>query len=168
MSRGARILHIDTNPTYQKEPLWYRHFRHMMGSPLNDVNPPEKALSPDVYAGSCWKMQGDQGTLAISLSEAILMTSVVVEHASADILLRDIRHAPKEIEVCGLVGPNREEALLGKGVFGPVESNGMQKIYMEKPMSVRTVFIKVKSNWGSPEYTEIYRIRVHGTPSDRR
>jgi len=35
-------------------------------------------------------------------------------------------------------------------------------------VNVEEVSFRILSNWGNPEYTSLYRIRVHGAPIDER
>ncbi|RIA94171.1 UNC-like C-terminal-domain-containing protein [Glomus cerebriforme] len=47
----------------------------------------------------------------------------------------------------------------------PVQTFDIPKHITAHNKPIRAIIMKVKSNWGKPEYTCLYRFRVHGTPA---
>uniref|UniRef100_A0A8C3IDV3 Sad1 and UNC84 domain containing 2 n=1 Tax=Chrysemys picta bellii TaxID=8478 RepID=A0A8C3IDV3_CHRPI len=97
---------------------------------------PRVILQPDVNPGNCWAFRGSQGFAVIRLSSHIRPTAVTLEHVPKALSPLDtIPSAPKDFAIFG------EDV----GTFQVVE-------------------LRILSNWGHPEYTCIYRFRVHGEP----
>ncbi|KAJ1944119.1 hypothetical protein FBU59_002692, partial [Linderina macrospora] len=55
-----------------------------------------------------------------------------------------------------------ELRLLATYDYEPSDDRPMQIIPVDGPVRVRTLVLKVNSNWGHPDHTCIYRFRVHG------
>ncbi|KAJ2770823.1 hypothetical protein IWQ57_002483 [Coemansia nantahalensis] len=57
-------------------------------------------------------------------------------------------------------------ALLASHEYAPSDTSAVQIIRPEiGPVRVRTVVVKISSNWGHPDHTCLYRFRVHGQPA---
>ncbi|CAO3644247.1 unnamed protein product [Cunninghamella blakesleeana] len=99
--RGGRILPGYTSPTFIKGAKgyfskWWLKRTRMHPSPL-------LAITPNAYyAGHCWPMDGDQGSLGIHLSEPISITNVTLEYPSQNVLNYKMSSAPREMELWGL------------------------------------------------------------------
>eukprot|EP00069_Balaena_mysticetus_P011404 bmy_21233T0 len=98
---------------------------------------PRVILQPDVHPGNCWAFQGPQGFAVVRLSARIRPTAVTLEHVPKSLSPNStISSAPKDF-----------------AIFGP------------KMATYQVVELRILTNWGHPEYTCIYRFRVHGEPA---
>ncbi|CAO3574355.1 unnamed protein product [Mortierella alpina] len=99
---GGRIIPGLTSPNYRAlgkfDWLW---LLRRAGARLYQPLARKKALEPDMHAGECWPMEGNNGTLAIRLARAIVVTEVTIEHADPSVVL-DMSSAPREIEIWSL------------------------------------------------------------------
>ncbi|XP_066489412.1 SUN domain-containing protein 2 isoform X2 [Tiliqua scincoides] len=133
-SGGASVISTRCSETYETKTALLSLF----GIPLwYHSQSPRVILQPDVYPGNCWAFQGSQGFAVIRLSSNIRPTAVTLEHISKSLSPKGtIPSAPKDFQV---FDEDRN------AVFQLVE-------------------LRILSNWGHPEYTCIYRFRVHGEP----
>ncbi|NXE27379.1 SUN2 protein, partial [Ardeotis kori] len=164
-SAGASIISTRCSETYERRtalltlfgiPLWYHS------------QSPRVILQPDVNPGNCWAFRGSQGFAIIRLSSVIRPTAVTLEHIPKSLSPQGtIPSAPKDFAVYGLKEEGEEEGLL-LGQF-TYNHNGdpIQTFYLEGDSmdTYQLVELRVLSNWGHPEYTCIYRFRVHGEPA---
>ncbi|CAO3606644.1 unnamed protein product [Mucor fragilis] len=170
-SRGGHVIFTKTSPTFDPVGAWKQRLRKSMGLSVI-MRPPEMAIRPDIHAGACWSMAGQQGSLGIILSEPILIQGVTIEHPSKNILLHDIDSAPKDMEIYGISNYGvygKEEELVSLGrLYYDINSSGKPiqtfTINSNPTEAYRAVLVKIKSNWGNPDHTDLYRIRVHGIP----
>ncbi|XP_070592972.1 SUN domain-containing protein 3-like [Erythrolamprus reginae] len=131
---------------------------------ISSANPPETILQPDVYPGNCWAFSGSEGQVVIKLPEKVRLTAVTAQHISKAIAFSEgITSALKDFLVYGLNDETKEEILLGTFMYD-TEKELIQTFQLknEQEKAFQYVKIKVESNWGNPEYTCIYRIRMHG------
>ncbi|KAF9151396.1 hypothetical protein BG015_006729 [Linnemannia schmuckeri] len=238
-SAGGRIIPRLTSPNYfhYVEPTLLGRLGARFFVPLpRREKPAEKAIEPDMHAGECWAMDGQEGQLAVRLARKIVITEVTIEHADPSVVL-DLGSAAREIEIWGLRGrsdaapvtpqssrphdtpssstetdkqeqESKQETKSGaatpsskpgswwrEGAPWPgstllttIEFNANMTTassndsdVSEKPKSRQTFSIplskqtvpsvgavfRIKSNWGHPKMTCIYRVRVHGyEPTD--
>ncbi|CAO3620901.1 unnamed protein product [Mucor hiemalis] len=176
MQRGAYILHSKTSSTFHSSSVWKRAMLMLIGFTLSPSTTPEMAISPGNQVNDCWSMYGHEGTLGISLSEPIYIHGITVEHPSREILLDQIKNAPREIEVYGIyvspTGKGKEQALLGSIIYNidsshtvlPIQTFDLRKKGTLDGNVYVAVQLKILSNWGNPEQTDIYRVRIHGVP----
>ncbi|XP_063251985.1 SUN domain-containing protein 2 isoform X2 [Prinia subflava] len=164
-SAGASVINTRCSETYETRtallslfgiPLWYHS------------QSPRVILQPDVNPGNCWAFRGTQGFAVIRLSGIIRPTAVTLEHIPRALSPQGtIPSAPKDFAVYGLKEEGEEEGLL-LGQF-TYDHNGdpIQTFYLEGDSmgTYQLVELRVLSNWGHPEYTCIYRFRVHGEPA---
>lgn len=152
-------------------------------------HPPEVTLLPTFpmdARGQCWSfpnefssprtrgqtlnedgIRGDYATLTVSLTSAITITEIMIEHVSPNIS-SDPNTAVKEFRVVGFEdgGAYGEPWELGtfKFAMGPT----MQAFSIPTMLDgqnvpqLKSVAIAVDSNWGQGEYSCLYRVRVHG------
>ncbi|KAJ2323605.1 hypothetical protein GGI00_005576, partial [Coemansia sp. RSA 2681] len=97
----------------------------------------------------CWPMLGSSGQVAIHLSQPVDISDFAIEHVAKSVAI-DWRSAPRQIEVWGYVfgSDNSSSSSSNSSVVGAAR--------------VQTLVLKVKSNWGHPGHTCLYRFRVHG------
>lgn len=152
-------------------PLWY------------SSHTPREVIRPDVNVGRCWPMEGHKGYVKIQLRQPVVVKEVTLEHIPKELspLDGDRSSAAKDFLVIGqekdITSP---EVILGKFTYDlgglPIQNF---KIYdpscLERTMSswtwceantrvFRVVTLKILNNNGNPDYTCIYRFRVHGEP----
>ncbi|NXN13401.1 SUN2 protein, partial [Indicator maculatus] len=161
-SAGASVINTRCSETYEMRtallsmfgiPLWYQS------------QSPRAILQPDVNPGNCWAFRGSQGFAVIRLSDIIHPTAVTLEHIPKALSPQGtIPSAPKDFAVYGLKEEREEEGrLLGQFTYNH-DGDAIQTFYLKGDGmgTYQLVELRVLSNWGHPEYTCIYRFRVHG------
>lgn len=164
-SAGASVINTRCSETYETKtallslfgiPLWYHS------------QSPRVILQPDVNPGNCWAFRGSQGFAVIRLSSLIRPTAVTLEHVPKALSPQGtIPSAPKDFTVYGLKEEREEEGLLlGRFTYNQ-DGDPIQTFYIkgDDVGAFQLVELRVLSNWGHPEYTCIYRFRVHGEPA---
>ncbi|XP_059387864.1 SUN domain-containing protein 1 isoform X1 [Carassius carassius] len=125
---------------------------------------PRVVIQPDVLPGNCWAFKGSQGYLVVGLSMKIVPTAFSLDHMPKSLSpTGNISSAPREFSVYGLDDEQQEEGqLLGQFVYD--DGDALQTFFVseEVPRAFQIIEMKVLSNWGHPEYTCVYRFRVHG------
>ncbi|XP_026528047.1 sperm-associated antigen 4 protein-like [Notechis scutatus] len=158
-SIGATIDKDRTSKSYN-----FLHQEYCWFPFISSANPPETILEPDVNPGNCWAFSGSDGQAVIKLPEKVQLTAITVQHISKAIAFSEgITSALKDFSIYGLNDETKEEILLGTFMYD-TEKELIQTFQLknEQEKAFQYVKIKVQSNWGNPEYTCIYRVRVHG------
>ncbi|XP_073742424.1 SUN domain-containing protein 1 isoform X2 [Callorhinus ursinus] len=163
-SGGGSILSTRCSETYETKtalislfgiPLWYFS------------QSPRIVIQPDIHPGNCWAFRGSQGYLVVRLSMKIHPTTFTLEHIPKTLSpTGNITSAPKDFAVYGLENEYQEEGqLLGQFMYDQ-EGESLQMFHvLKKPdRTFQIVELRILSNWGHPEYTCLYRFRVHGEP----
>ncbi|XP_077930328.1 SUN domain-containing protein 1 isoform X6 [Halichoerus grypus] len=163
-SGGGSILSTRCSETYETKtalislfgiPLWYFS------------QSPRVVIQPDIHPGNCWAFRGSQGYLVVRLSMKIRPTTFTLEHIPKTLSpTGNITSAPKDFAVYGLENEYQEEGqLLGQFMYDQ-EGESLQMFHvLKKPdRTFQIVELRILSNWGHPEYTCLYRFRVHGEP----
>ncbi|KAF4080337.1 hypothetical protein AMELA_G00169320 [Ameiurus melas] len=131
-----------------------------------NINGPEKAIQPEVFPGKCWGFKGSQGYLLISLPFPVHITHVTLEHLPRVLSPHGhTRSAPRDFAVYGKVNKKDGGKLLGEFTYDqdgePIQTfeilNSLSEAY-------ELVELRILSNWDHPEYTCVYRFRVHSQP----
>ncbi|XP_075409689.1 SUN domain-containing protein 2 [Tenrec ecaudatus] len=164
-SGGASVISTRCSETYETKtallslfgiPLWYHS------------QSPRVILQPDVHPGNCWAFQGPQGFAVVRLSARIHPTAVTLEHVPKSLSPNStISSAPKDFAVFGFDEDLQQEGtLLGKFTYDQ-DGEPIQTFYLQDPKlaAFQVVELRILTNWGHPEYTCIYRFRVHGEPT---
>ncbi|XP_071052330.1 klaroid protein-like isoform X2 [Onthophagus taurus] len=134
-------------------PIWY------------PSNTPRTVITPGNNPGQCWSFQNFPGFLVIKLYGFVKISGFSMEHVSVKLAPNDnISSAPKDFEVYGLKNENDLDAkLLGKYRY---LNNGKSLQFFavdaDGDVGFDLVELKVFSNHGNPNYTCLYRFRVHG------
>ncbi|NXO29431.1 SPAG4 protein, partial [Cisticola juncidis] len=122
-------------------------------------------LQPNVHPGNCWAFRGHQGQVVIRLPARVYLSAITVQHITKEASPSGtINSAPKDMAVFGLDADREEETLLGMFTYN-VEKDPIQTFPLKNmllPRAFSQVKLIVKSNWGNPWYTCIYRVKVHG------
>ncbi|XP_069425825.1 SUN domain-containing protein 1 isoform X13 [Ovis canadensis] len=163
-SGGGSILSTRCSETYETKtalislfgvPLWYFS------------QSPRVAIQPDIYPGNCWAFRGSQGYLVVRLSMTIRPTAFTLEHIPKALSpTGSITSAPKDFAVYGLENEYQEEGQpLGRFTYDQ-EGESLQMFAAPRKTegAFQIVELRIFSNWGHPEYTCLYRFRVHGEP----
>ncbi|XP_061009838.1 SUN domain-containing protein 1 isoform X10 [Dama dama] len=163
-SGGGSVLSTRCSETYETKtalislfgvPLWYFS------------QSPRVAIQPDIYPGNCWAFKGSQGYLVVRLSMTICPTAFTLEHIPKALSpTGSITSAPKDFAVFGLENEYQEEGqLLGRFTYDQEGESLQMFVAPKKPeRAFQIVELRIFSNWGHPEYTCLYRFRVHGEP----
>lgn len=164
-SGGASVISTRCSETYETKtallslfgiPLWYHS------------QSPRVILQPDVHPGNCWAFQGPQGFAVVRLSARIRPTAVTLEHVPKALSPNStISSAPRDFAIFGFDEDLQQEGtLLGKFTYDQ-DGEPIQTFYFQAPAmaSYQVVELRILTNWGHPEYTCIYRFRVHGEPA---
>lgn len=163
-SAGASVISTRCSETYETKtallslfgiPLWYHS------------QSPRVVIQPDVLPGNCWAFRGSHGFVVIELASRIRPTAVTLEHIPKSISpMGKIDSAPRDFAVYGLDNDSQEEGtLLGRFTYDQ-DGDPLQTYQLKADQmgSFGLVEFRVLSNWGHPEYTCVYRFRVHGEP----
>ncbi|XP_025073451.1 SUN domain-containing protein 3, partial [Pogonomyrmex barbatus] len=124
-----------------------------------------------VLPGECWAFKGSSGSVVIRLLGQVHVSGVSLEHISPLISpTGETATAPKDFSIWGLMDfEDKKPFLFGNFIY---DNTGSPLQYFEVQNQAKEVYeiieLKVHSNSGNPEYTCIYRIRVHGTLSKTR
>jgi len=182
-SGGARVISKLTSETYKVQPEGFvGTLSNLFGIAIKPGRPPTEAIQPSVHAGECWAMKGSSGVLTLKLAKSIIPTQVTVEHLAKEISF-SISSAPRLIEVYAihdikafsteyitrsrsLVDSDKPYAtLIGNIEYNPSKKS-LQTFDLQNLLSEPIQYIQLQflENWGHPDYTCIYRVRVHGTP----
>lgn len=182
LSSGARVIPTLTSKNYEVYPrsLQGRFTALISGVGITRGAPPQVALHPDNHVGQCWSFHGSVGELGIQLSRPVIVTDITVEHVSRHVA-HDLKSAPREIEVWAVdwrevtpAGIEDGEPVRDHSPFlitsfsyelndeNPIQTFPVSKKHLRSDRTVQVVIVKVKSNWGHPDFTCLYRVRVHG------
>ena len=157
-SGGASIVEARTSPSYCYQTSYFlKIFEY-------NNNSPNTMLRPGVMPGECWAFKGPQGHAVISLSATIRPCAVSIDHVSKSISLNNgISSAPKDFSVYGLKsGDDINGRLLGMFRYEDSGEPIQQFEIVDVGDSFSFIELRVESNWGHPDFTCIYRFRVHG------
>jgi len=126
--------------------------------------PAEVVIDPDVTIGNCWACANSQCNITIELPAHLSVSAVSVDHISP-LVAMDISSAPKDFNVFGIRRlEETDHDLLGQFSYASNPLHQIQTFEIEKLNSFNWVKFQVLSNHGNPNFTCIYRLRVHGTP----
>jgi len=160
---GGHIVSTRCSETYEYRTAQFRIF----GIPLYfNSNTPRSILQPSVMPGECWAFKGSKGYVVVGLSVPIYISSVTIEHIPKSVALLNTSSAPQNFSVFALNHPDDIENEVNLGNFTFTEENGsLQNFPVSSDNRVKYSFVelRVSSNWGNPDFTCLYRFRVHGT-----
>ncbi|CAI5789552.1 Hypothetical predicted protein [Podarcis lilfordi] len=161
-SAGANIVQSRTTRSYHHDGGKYFWMSFVM---LPFVRSPDVILEPNYHPGNCWSFPGNQGEVVVRLAKEIIPKSVTIEHISKKVSpTGEISSAPKDFAIYGLKEEKEElGTFLGQFLYD-TEGDLIQTFQLKNESSESMSYVKLKvlSNWGHPNYTCIYRFRVHG------
>ncbi|KAI4456137.1 sad1/unc-84-like protein-related [Holotrichia oblita] len=163
-SSGGHVISTRCTESYQVKTAILSIFSVPIYYPTNS---PRTAITPGVSPGECWAFQNFPGFLVVKLSARIAVEAFSLEHISKRLSSTGrIDSALKQFEVYGLVNENDPEpVLLGSYEY---RDDGKPLQYFEaqkRGQLFDMVELRILSNHGNPNYTCLYRFRVHGTLS---
>ncbi|KAL2078235.1 hypothetical protein ACEWY4_025920 [Coilia grayii] len=164
-SGGGSIISTRCSETFETQtalmslfgiPLWYF------------TQSPRVVIQPDVQPGNCWAFRGSHGYLIVRLSMRVLPTAFSLEHIPRALSPSgQINSAPRDYAVYGLEDEQQEEGkLLGRYMYEE-DGEALQTypVTEQNDQVFQIIELRVLSNWGNPDYTCLYRFRVHGQPA---
>ncbi|NWW76721.1 SPAG4 protein, partial [Climacteris rufus] len=134
-----------------------------------------------VSPGNCWAFRGHQGQVVIRLPARVHLAAITVQHITKDASPSGTTiSAPRDIAVFvtallalfpeGVDADRDEETLLGMFTYDvgkePMQTFPLKNMLL--PRAFSHVKLLVKSNWGNPWYTCIYKVQVHGRMENQK
>ena len=103
-SGGARIIPSLTSPTFEMHPstLKGQIVGLLTGNGYAIGRPPITALHHELHNGHCWPFAGSEGQLGVALASPTYISDITIDHVAREVAF-DMRSAPKEMEVWGMV-----------------------------------------------------------------
>ncbi|XP_025837086.1 SUN domain-containing protein 2 [Agrilus planipennis] len=162
---GGQVLSTRCSETYHAGtavisvlgiPLWY------------PTNTPRTVITPGVNPGECWAFQNFPGFLVIKLAAPIKIDAFSYEHISKKLMPNGkIDSALKDFAVYGLKNETDTEPILIGTYHYDHDGPSLQYFAAESHgLTFEIIELRVFSNHGNPNYTCLYRFRVHGTVTD--
>ncbi|CAF1434702.1 unnamed protein product [Rotaria sp. Silwood1] len=144
---------------------------NILGLPiLKRIISPNIILRKGIMPGNCWPMIGSHGYILISLAFPVRPTMFTLEHLPKTLSFDgQSRSAPKEFSIRGLNSIDNEGQFLGRFIYDTIkiDSSHIQTFHVQQGdhlIFYHLIKLIIESNWGHPEFTCIYRFRVHGQP----
>ncbi|UJR09101.1 hypothetical protein I4U23_013348 [Adineta vaga] len=163
-ANGAKI--VDTRCTeYTEEPR--QNVVKFLGIPIIHMSKqPNMLIKAGRMPGQCFPFKGDHGSVVIKLAVPVKPQEFALEHLSKSIsVVGHINSAPNNFTVYALKDKNDKEGIvLGRYFYDAENGPSLQRF---KPQLVNVplveyIEVRITSNWGNPNYTCLYRFRVHG------
>lgn len=158
---GGQVMTTRCTESYQARtavvsilgiPLWY------------PTNTPRTVITPGINPGECWAFQNFPGFLVIKLAAPIQISAFSYEHISKKLIANGkIDSAPKDFEIYGLRNETDKEAVLLGHFRYDYDGESLQFFAsVNSDLVFDMIELRVLSNHGNPNYTCLYRFRVHG------
>nr|XP_015192245.1 PREDICTED: SUN domain-containing protein 2-like isoform X3 [Lepisosteus oculatus]XP_015192246.1 PREDICTED: SUN domain-containing protein 2-like isoform X3 [Lepisosteus oculatus]XP_015192247.1 PREDICTED: SUN domain-containing protein 2-like isoform X3 [Lepisosteus oculatus] len=160
-SAGGSIISTPGTETYEAKVSVFSLFGVTIW--LN-TQTPRSLIQPDVYPGKCWAFRGSQGSVIIQLIVPIQPTAFTIEHVPKSVSpLGQTDSAPQDFTVYGMNDETEDGTLLGTFTYNK-HGSPIQTFTISEPVAgtFKLVKLDIFSNWGHPDYTCVYRFRVHG------
>jgi len=165
-SAGGTIASTRCTETYDVTQAVY----HVLGVPIWwERQNPRTILQPGSAPGQCWAFKGSEGCVVIKLSNPVFISNITLEHIAKNLSPdRSVLSAPRQFEVLGLENVEDPNPVhLGNFTYDTDNLKNPVQTFKINQLSTRKSFafveLKILSNYGHPEYTCIYRFRVHGS-----
>lgn len=128
---------------------------------------PRTVITPGINPGECWAFQKLPGFLIIKLARPVHIEAFSYEHISRKLIANGkIDSAPKEFEVYGLRNETDQEPVKIAHFKYDYDGEPLQFFSADNQGLVfEMIELRVLSNHGNPNYTCLYRFRVHGSIS---
>lgn len=159
---GGQVITTKCTESYQAKtavvsilgiPLWY------------PTNTPRTVITPGINPGECWAFQNFPGFLVIKLAAPIKISAFSYEHISKKLIANGkIDSAPKDFEVYGLKNETDQTPTLLGSYRYDFDGEPLQFFTsLHTDLIFDLIELRVLSNHGNPNYSCLYRFRVHGT-----
>ncbi|VDM15831.1 unnamed protein product [Hydatigera taeniaeformis] len=127
---------------------------------------PNEILQPSNHPGECWCFHGSTGQAIVRLAVPVHVTGVSLEHIPKALAHTGrIDSAPREFLIKALESDSAEDGeILGSFIYNEDGKPIQYFPVMARSDGKPTLFVElvITSNHGHPEYTCVYRLRVHG------
>ncbi|KAK9475907.1 hypothetical protein V1514DRAFT_354827 [Lipomyces japonicus] len=152
---GARVNPFLTSATFDPYASGQTLKKMLSSFARGGLRTPSLALNSDAFSGNCWPFKGNEGTLAIRLSETIFVDEVAVDHIPKK-LSKDYRSAPNEFEVYVEVSDLGERQAL-RAIANKVLEFGSSSF------SSRSAEVVVRRQDGDSDYVKIgeFKYNIH-------
>lgn len=180
---GATVVKELTSPPYTPpENLLPSSFWHKLGRDAG-VGPAEEAIAASLNYGSCFAFGGTHGNLTVRLARPVVPTAFSLEHIHGKLCdpvnNKNCSSAPRAFTVLG--HPRIDDdvksddgvstALVSLGAFQYDVASPLKPALQQFPATAtdaafEAITLAVNSNHGHPNYTCVYRFRVHGRPAE--
>jgi hypothetical protein len=166
-SVGGSILFTQCTENYDDHSKWFTVFNW----PVKRLTvSPRVVIQNSVEPGNCWSFKGHTADLFIKLAAKITPQSFTIEHIPKELSITgNINSAPRNFSIYGYHSKDEisvdKSILLGhysydSEVDKPIQLFNVQYPYNERGISV--IEVKITSNSGNPDFTCLYKVRVHG------
>lgn len=138
-------------------------------------SPAHLLLGQERAKGECWGMEGSNGFVVLGLREAIVPRAVAVVHPTREGDGRGggggrsssgsaYMGAPRDFRVYGCESPDASgKVLLGSFMYDVMNPDVMQEFELRRQdRAFKYVLVEIVSNWGNPEWTCLYKIKLYG------
>ncbi|XP_019876300.2 SUN domain-containing protein 3 isoform X2 [Aethina tumida] len=148
----------------------YNRPKNLFGLSLCEgQNGPRAIIQIGTAPGQCWAFKGGSGGVIIKLVGHVNIDTISLEHIPKFMSpTGEISTAPKDFVVSALRSvEDGQGSYLGQFMYD-INGPSIQNFKVANSFPVEYLLFKVLSNQGSPEFTCVYRLRVHGklaTPS---
>lgn len=128
---------------------------------------PRTVITPGINPGECWAFQNFPGFLTIKLARPVYIEAFSYEHISRKLIANGkIDSAPKEFEVYGLRNETDQQPVKIAHFKYDFDGEPLQFFSADnRGLVFEMIELRVLSNHGNPNYTCLYRFRVHGSVS---
>ena len=124
---------------------------------------PDDVIDVNLGPTRCWPMKGASGFVVIQLRVPVIVEEFVISHIARR-LTPDFSSAPKQLRVYGITDVTRLTELV---FLVDVEYSANGKATQHFPIFSSELFaavrIEVVSNYGSADYTCLYRFQIYGS-----
>lgn len=159
VSIGDTKLYIITPTNFVQRALNYIGIDNTLIGPNNPVN----VIQPSMQPGHCFAFVSG-GEIVIQLTKEAYISAISIDHILPEMSPdASIRNAPKMFSVYG-VRNDWTSVYFGSFIYDITQRYSVQTFDLEKPSTEKFHLIRFRflSNHGHPEYTCVYRVRVHG------
>jgi len=144
-------------------PVWWWH------PAAETARGPRAAIQPGAQPGECFPFRGARGHLVVQLSRPIAPTAFTLEHIPREMSPDGrISSAPKSFAVYGLRNQyDADPVPFGNYTYDGRRGEAIQTfpVKFNAGSTFPMVELEILSNHGHPNYTCLYRFRVHGHPA---
>ncbi|CAF1087695.1 unnamed protein product [Rotaria sp. Silwood1] len=163
-ANGGKIVDVRCHE-YTDEPR--TNVVKFLGIPIVHMSKqPEIMIKHGRMPGQCFPFKGDHGSIVIRLAVPVIPTEFVLEHLSKVIsIVGHINSAPNNFTIYALKDKHDKEGIvLGRYYYDAENGPALQRFkpQISNVPVVEYIEVQVTSNWGNPNYTCLYRFRVHG------